>query len=158
VRRIAGIAGRLVAKLRRGTIEAYGRKEPEEGPCLFRLVLDREVMAELCRRHGVSRLAVFGSAVSGESTLNAVTLVLVEFTGNDDGFTAYFALEKGLETLLSRPVDLVMPGLLRIPTSQPQSRRPPRTSSRSLIWRRSSTAKSSPRRRARGCLHRPVLG
>ncbi len=80
------------------------------------LVLDREAIAELCRRHGVSRLAVFGSAVS--STFDAERSdvdFLVEFAAAADGFTAYFALKEDLETLLSRPVDLVMPGALENP-------------------------------------------
>jgi predicted nucleotidyltransferase len=80
------------------------------------LVLDREAIAELCRRRGVSRLAVFGSAVCGDFDPDRSDVdFLVEFAGAEDGFTAYFALKEDLETLLSRPVDLVMPGALENP-------------------------------------------
>ncbi len=80
------------------------------------LALDREAIAELCRRHGVTRLAVFGSAVSGDFDAERSDVdFLVEFAGAENGFTAYFALKEDLETLLSRPVDLVMPGALENP-------------------------------------------
>ncbi len=80
------------------------------------LALDREAIAELCRRHGVTRLAVFGSAVTGDFDPERSDVdFLVEFTVSENAFTAYFDLKGDLEALLSRPVDLVMPGALENP-------------------------------------------
>ncbi len=77
----------------------------------------RAEVAELCRRHGVRRLDLFGSA-SGtgdgfdpeESDLDFV----VSFERRDppDLFRRYFGLEEDLEALFGRGVDLVMEGAL----------------------------------------------
>jgi uncharacterized protein len=67
-------------------------------------------IAELCRRHGVARLEVFGSAAR-DADFDPATSdadVLVTFTaaaGNDLG--TYLDLKEALETLLGRPVDLL---------------------------------------------------
>jgi len=71
----------------------------------------REAIAELCARHGVVRLDVFGSALRddhrpGESDVD----LLVEF-GPMDGYAkavAYFDLLEDLRSLLGVEVDLVM--------------------------------------------------
>ena len=64
----------------------------------------------LCRKHGVRRLAVFGSGVrvdfdDGESDLD----FLVEFAPMSprDHKEAYFSLLEELEALFSRDIDLV---------------------------------------------------
>lgn len=81
------------------------------------LALDREAIGELCQRHGVRSLVVFGSAVTeqfDESRSDVDFLVVF----NDDlpsRFDAYFGLKEELEDMLSRPVDLVMPGALENP-------------------------------------------
>jgi predicted nucleotidyltransferase len=66
-------------------------------------------VAALCRRHRVARLDVFGSAARqahGAADLD----LLVEFQElpADAYADAYFGLLADLETLLGRPVDLVM--------------------------------------------------
>jgi uncharacterized protein len=76
----------------------------------------REALASLCRRHGVSSLYVFGSAVGGgyregESDVD----FLVDF-GKMDGHTkahAYFDLLDELRDLLGTDVDLVMVGAVK---------------------------------------------
>lgn len=81
------------------------------------LALDREAIGELCRKYGVQSLAVFGSALSErfDATRSDVDF-LVEFADDlDSRFDAYFGLKEGLENLLGRPVDLVMPGALDNP-------------------------------------------
>ena len=73
-------------------------------------------IAELCARHGVARLDVFGSALRddfrpGESDLD----LLVEF-GAMDGYVkavAYFDLLDDLRDLLGVEVDLVMTGAVK---------------------------------------------
>ena len=70
----------------------------------------RAEIAELCRRIGVRRLDLFGSATGddfNESTSDAD--FVVEFAAGDgfDIFDAYFTLKEQLEAILGRPVDLV---------------------------------------------------
>lgn len=74
------------------------------------LALERDAIANLCRRHGVSRLRVFGSALTGrfDSAGSDVDL-LVDFDPQTvDLFVASFGLKEDLERLLNRQVDLVM--------------------------------------------------
>ncbi len=81
------------------------------------LDLDRQAIAALCRRFGVRRLAVFGSAVTADFSpeLSDVDF-LVEFEPNLPGrFDSYFGLKEELERLLDRRVDLVMPKALDNP-------------------------------------------
>ena len=76
----------------------------------------REAIAELCVRHGVARLDVFGSALRddyrpGESDVD----LLVEFAPMD-GYAkavAYFDLLDDLRALLRMDVDLVMVGAVK---------------------------------------------
>ena len=73
---------------------------------------NRPELAELCRRYGVRRLDLFGSAASGgfDAARSDVDFV-VEF--NDDPahlFDRYFGLKDALEALYGRPVDLVSEG------------------------------------------------
>jgi predicted nucleotidyltransferase len=76
----------------------------------------REQIAELCRRYRVRRLELFGSAVGGNfDSQHSDVDFLVEFQPLDEGqhADAYFGLRESLETLLSRPVDLVMTRAIR---------------------------------------------
>ncbi len=81
------------------------------------LVLDRAAVSAACKRYGVKRLVIFGSAVTerfDESTSDVD--FLVQF--RDDvvnRFDAYFGLKESLEALLGRPVDLVSPAALENP-------------------------------------------
>ena len=71
---------------------------------------NRDAIAETCRRHGVARLEVFGSAARrGNSIQIAATLIsLSPFEPASRNDLALFAdLKESLETLLGRPVDLV---------------------------------------------------
>lgn len=72
----------------------------------------------LCRRLGLRRLDLFGSAVEG--TFDAASSdvdVLAEFAGGPgfDYFDNYFALKEGLEDILDRPVDVVTATSVRNP-------------------------------------------
>ncbi|HEY0855972.1 MAG TPA: nucleotidyltransferase family protein [Albitalea sp.] len=80
--------------------------------------LRRSQLDELCRRMGVRRLEVFGSAARHDFD-NASSDIdfLVEFEP-DSGRSAletYFGLKDELEALFARPVDLVMPAAIRNP-------------------------------------------
>ncbi len=73
----------------------------------------RTEIAALCARFGVQRLELFGSALTGSfDPLHSDLDFLVEFEGNTriTPFEQYFGLKEALESLLSRPVDLVMAG------------------------------------------------
>ncbi len=78
----------------------------------------RAAIEELCRRHGVRRLDVFGSATTDDfDQARSDVDFLVEFTHADGRNAAddYFGLKDDLEALLGRSVDLVSPRALRNP-------------------------------------------
>jgi len=74
--------------------------------------LPREAIAELCRRHGVRRLAVFGSALRDDFRPESDVDVLVEFEEGCRVGLRFFAMEDELSALLGRTVDLNTPGFL----------------------------------------------
>jgi hypothetical protein len=79
----------------------------------------RADIAVLCRRYGVRRLEVFGSAARGTDfdPARSDADFLVEFEpGNDLPFLQrYFGLQDALAHLLGRTVDLVELGAVRNP-------------------------------------------
>jgi predicted nucleotidyltransferase len=82
------------------------------------VVQNLEKIAELCRKHGVKRLELFGSATREDfDPARSDVDFMVEFypgprKGLDDG---YFVLLEELEGLLGRHVDLVEVGCVRNP-------------------------------------------
>jgi hypothetical protein len=78
----------------------------------------RSEVQALCRRFGVRRLDLFGSAASERSKLQARDLdFLVDFGDlpPKEYAEAYFGLREALERLFSRPVDLVTGPSIRNP-------------------------------------------
>lgn len=77
------------------------------------------VIADICSRHRVARLEVFGSAVGADFDAQSSDLdFLVDFEADADlgpWLSTYFDLKRELEELLARSVDLVMPGAMRNP-------------------------------------------
>ena len=79
----------------------------------------KDELAELCRRYGVSRLEVFGSAARGvdfdPETSDAD--FLVEFNPHSGlaPFDQYFDFADALRRTLERPVDLVESGSVHNP-------------------------------------------
>ncbi|MDN5919417.1 MAG: nucleotidyltransferase domain-containing protein [Pseudonocardia sp.] len=71
----------------------------------------------LCRRLGIQRLDVFGSAVAGDfDELHSDVDVLVEFDTSAAGSSeTYMELKHGLQDLLGRPVDVVLLSAIRNP-------------------------------------------
>ena len=65
---------------------------------------------ELCRSHQVRRLDVFGSVLSEAFSADSDIDFLVEFDrqGYEGAFEQFMGFKEQLETLLSRPVDLVV--------------------------------------------------
>ncbi len=74
-------------------------------------------VSTLCRRYGVRKLELFGSATTGAFHPRKSDLdFLIDMT--DEGgslFHRYFDLKEALEALFSREVDLVMLGALENP-------------------------------------------
>lgn len=69
----------------------------------------RDALFDLCRRHDVARLDVFGSAARGFDfdPANSDVDFLVEFVAPRDDLARYLDLKDALEALFERPVDLV---------------------------------------------------
>jgi predicted nucleotidyltransferase len=76
-----------------------------------------DAIRTLCRRHGVQSLHLIGSATGDSARPGSDVDFLVEFHLDPPGgpFAAYLDLKASLESLLGRPVDLVMPGAIRNP-------------------------------------------
>ena len=72
----------------------------------------RPEIEALCRRYGVRRLDLFGSAL-GDSFDPASSDVDVR--AGFDYVESYFGLKEGLELLLDRPVDVVITTSIRNP-------------------------------------------
>jgi predicted nucleotidyltransferase len=97
---------------------AAGRCNPDEldGACrtleLASMVqFDRTRLAEICRRHDVTKLRMFGSASRGEEGPESDIDLVADFA-SAKGFFELFRLEDDLETFFGRPVDVVTePGL-----------------------------------------------
>ena len=79
--------------------------------------LDREALAHACERHGVARLRLFGSAVTGAFDARTSDLdFLVDFRPEAGrGITPFLALQHDLERITGRPVDLVETSAVRNP-------------------------------------------
>jgi predicted nucleotidyltransferase len=75
-------------------------------------------LGELCRRYGVRKLALFGSALRDDFDPKRSDLdFVVEFAPQPSGgyANAYFGLLRDMETLLGCPVDLIESGTIRNP-------------------------------------------
>jgi uncharacterized protein len=84
---------------------------------MITLVEERRVeLAEICRRYGVRRLDLFGSAAATGFDPEVSDLdFVVSFQRRDppELFNRYFGLKEDLEGLFGRGVDLVMEGTLK---------------------------------------------
>jgi predicted nucleotidyltransferase len=77
-----------------------------------RLAVDKEKLAELCRRHGIRRLALFGSAARGELRPESDVDVLVEFMPGSRVGLRFITIQDEIADLLGRHVDLNTAGFL----------------------------------------------
>ena len=75
------------------------------------LFVDRHLLAALCERHNIRRLALFGSVLKGADRPDSDVDLLVEFeTGKAPGLLGLAAIESELSQLLGgRKVDLRTP-------------------------------------------------
>ena len=75
----------------------------------------RDQIAALCRRHGVKRLAAFGSILRDDFDIMSSDMdVVVEFDPRapGSGLRRYFDLKAELERVLQRPVDIIELGAM----------------------------------------------
>lgn len=78
----------------------------------MRVLVDREKLAEFCRRHHIRRLAFFGSVLREDFRSDSDVDVLVDFLPGRVPGLAFFAMEAELSEILGRRVDLNTPQFL----------------------------------------------
>lgn len=76
------------------------------------LPFDRQALEGLCRRHGVRRLALFGSALRGELGPESDIDILVDFKPGTAVGLRFITIQAELSTLFGRKVDLLTAGFL----------------------------------------------
>lgn len=71
---------------------------------------DSDEIGRICAEHGVSRLRLFGSALSDrfDPVTSDIDFVVDLFPGRQDMFSDYFGLLEDLTELMGREVDLVI--------------------------------------------------
>jgi len=75
-----------------------------------RIPINRENIADFCRRHHVRKLALFGSVLRNDFRPDSDVDVLVEFEpGTSAGFLRLSAMELELSQIVGRRVDLRTP-------------------------------------------------
>mgnify|MGYP001814692524 CR=1 FL=1 len=76
------------------------------------LSIDRQQLGELCERHQIRRLALFGSASRGQVRADSDIDLLVEFLPGTTVGLRFITIQDELATLLGREVDLCTPDFL----------------------------------------------
>ena len=71
------------------------------------LQIDRERLAEVCKRYGVARLEALGSFTRGDAEADSDLDVLVTFGPGVRIGLEFVTLQQALEVLFGRPVDLL---------------------------------------------------
>lgn len=79
-------------------------------PMAAHIQLDRDFVAEFCRRHHVQRLSLFGSVLTDRFRPESDVDVLIEFElEHTPGFFALARMQFELEAVVGKPVDLRTP-------------------------------------------------
>jgi predicted nucleotidyltransferase len=73
---------------------------------------DAQALEELCRRHGIRRLAVFGSAARGDLGPDSDIDILVEFFPDRRVGLRFITIQDELAEVFGRKVDLNTPAFL----------------------------------------------
>jgi len=79
---------------------------------MARISLDKEKIADFCRRHHIRRLSLFGSVLRDDFGPASDVDVLVEFELGHVPGLSFFAMEEELSQIIGRKVDLNTPGFL----------------------------------------------
>ena len=78
--------------------------------------VDRDAISRAAKRHGVAKLALFGSAVSGGFDADSDVDFLVDFLpGRPDPFEDFCSLREELRRIVGRGVDLVVKRAIQNP-------------------------------------------
>ena len=77
-----------------------------------RIPVDREKIADFCRRHHIRRLSFFGSVLREDFGPDSDVDVLVEFEPGRAPGLAFISMEYELSEIMGRKVDLNTPGFL----------------------------------------------
>lgn len=73
---------------------------------MTRIPVDRDKLADFCRKHHIRKLAFFGSVLRDDFGPDSDVDVLVEFEPGHTPGLAFFAMEAELSEILGRKVDL----------------------------------------------------
>ncbi len=76
------------------------------------ITIDRQKIAEFCRRHHIRRLALFGSVLRKDFNPGSDVDVLVEFEEGHVPGLSFFSMERELSEIFNRKVDLNTPQFL----------------------------------------------
>ncbi len=77
------------------------------------ITVDRDRIAEFCKRNHIRKLALFGSVLRKDFAPDSDVDVLVDFQpGHAVGYLAIAGIERELSELMGRKVDLRTPGEL----------------------------------------------
>lgn len=74
--------------------------------------IPKQQLADLCQRHGIKRLALFGSVLRDDFSPESDIDVLVEFLPGRAVGLRFFDIQQELAKLFGRKVDLNTPGFL----------------------------------------------
>ncbi len=75
----------------------------------IRIPLDPEQIADVCRRHRIRRMSLYGSVIRDDFTALSDVDVLVELDPDYHPGLEYFGITVELEALFGRRVDVVRP-------------------------------------------------
>jgi predicted nucleotidyltransferase len=71
-----------------------------------KIMIPKEKLADFCRKYHISRLSIFGSALTKEFQPDSDIDILVEFEPEHTPGLSFFRMESELSALLGRKVDL----------------------------------------------------
>jgi len=79
---------------------------------MARIPIDRNKIADFCRRHHIRRLSLFGSVLRDDFGPASDVDVLVEFERGHIPGLSFFSMEEELSQIIGRKVDLNTPKFL----------------------------------------------
>lgn len=77
-----------------------------------RITIDRQRIADFCRRHHIRKFALFGSVLRADFRPDSDVDVVVEFEPGHAPGWEFFDMEAELSQILGRKADLNTPGFL----------------------------------------------
>jgi predicted nucleotidyltransferase len=90
-----------------GSVSSHGDGHGYDAIMPLALDIDRDRLAQLCRRYRVAKLELFGSRAKGTARPDSDVDLLVTFEGRTPGF-AFVTFADELEAIFGRKVDLLI--------------------------------------------------